>query len=103
MPGCCARAASGQAATELAITLMKSRRRMQPSACHVEDDASFERLSDKRGSVRFGPRADICSAPAHVRLTPKSGHSQCKKEMSALGQKRTLSYLFDHVVGEQQE
>jgi hypothetical protein len=76
-PPCCARAASGQATTELAITLMKSRRRMQPSACHVEDGASFESLSDKRGSVRFGSQADIRTAKGHVRFTPKSGHVQC--------------------------
>jgi hypothetical protein len=71
-PPCCARAASGQAATELAIALMKSRRRMQPSACQVEDGASFESLSDKRGSVRFGSKADICSAIGYVRFTPEA-------------------------------
>src|SRR5262249_20298862 len=29
------------------------------------------------GHVRFGSKADICTAPAHVRFTPKSGHLQC--------------------------
>ena len=29
-------------------------------------------------NVRFGSKADICSAKAQVRFTPNSGHSQCK-------------------------
>src|SRR5512143_1399063 len=29
-----------------------------------------------RGFVRFGSKADICSAPTHVRFTPDSGHVQ---------------------------
>ena len=29
------------------------------------------------GSVRFGSKADICSAKRHVRFTPKSGHVRC--------------------------
>ena len=28
------------------------------------------------GSVRFGSKADMCSAKGHVRFTPKSGHVQ---------------------------
>jgi hypothetical protein len=27
--------------------------------------------------VRFGSKADICSAKSHVRFTPESGHVQC--------------------------
>ena len=27
--------------------------------------------------VRFGSKADMCSAKLHVRFTPKSGHVQC--------------------------
>ena len=30
-----------------------------------------------RQNVRFGSKADICSAKRHVRFTPESGHSQC--------------------------
>ena len=33
--------------------------------------------------VRFGSKADICSAQADVRFTPKSGHSIGSVEMSA--------------------
>ena len=47
--------------------------------------------------VRFGSKADICSAKAHVRFTPKSGH------LSALGQKRTFHHSFDHLVGARDE
>ena len=28
-------------------------------------------------NVRFGSKADICSAKWHVRFTPKSGHVRC--------------------------
>src|SRR5262249_34071458 len=28
-------------------------------------------------NVRFGSKADICTAPAHVRFTPESRHMQC--------------------------
>src|SRR5262249_24151145 len=30
--------------------------------------------------VRFGSKLDTCSAPAHVRFTPESGHVRCKLE-----------------------
>ena len=29
-------------------------------------------------NVRFGSKADMCSAERHVRFTPNSGHAQCK-------------------------
>ena len=74
---CCARAASGQAAAEAVIALMKSRRRTRPSPERLKDDASFQSLSDQGGDVRFGSKADMCSAKSHVRFTPKSGHVQC--------------------------
>ena len=31
-------------------------------------------------NVRFGPIADICSAPTHVRFTPESRHVRCNDE-----------------------
>src|SRR5262245_44063969 len=71
-------------------------------------------------NVRFGSQADICGAQTHVRFTPNSDresrHPQtvmsalpqkrtCAVQpgMSAMGQKRTLVRLFDHLVsaGEQ--
>ena len=27
--------------------------------------------------VRYGSKADMCSAKSHVRFTPESGHVQC--------------------------
>jgi hypothetical protein len=30
-------------------------------------------------NVRFGSKADICSAMGHVRFTPESGHVQCNQ------------------------
>ena len=48
--------------------------------------------------VRFGSKADICSAKEHVRFTPKA--DMCSATlMSALCQKRTSGHLFDHFVG----
>jgi hypothetical protein len=32
-----------------------------------------------RPNVRFGSKADMCSAKGHARLTPKSGHVRCKE------------------------
>ena len=43
-----------------------------------------------RADVRFGSKADMCSAQGDVRFTPKSGHVQCNSAMSAKCQKRTL-------------
>jgi len=48
--------------------------------------------------VRFGSKADICSAQGHVRFTPNSD-IDCVFRHVALGQKRTLLDLFDHLVG----
>src|SRR5262249_39000378 len=35
------------------------------------------RLVKAPGNVRYGSKADICSAKRHVRSTPKSGHMHC--------------------------
>ena len=34
-------------------------------------------LQPRRADVRFGSKADMCSAKGHVRSTPESGHVQC--------------------------
>jgi hypothetical protein len=39
--------------------------------------AAMEPLSVNRENVRFGSKADICSAKAYVRSYSKSGHVQC--------------------------
>jgi hypothetical protein len=65
---------------------MKSRRRTVIFRSEVKYDASFESLSDESGYVRFGSKADICSAQAHVRFTPNSDRESGlpAKVMSAL-------------------
>ena len=65
----------------------------------VKDDASFRSLSDWGGNVRFGSKADMCSALGHVRFTPnsdrESGHRQTV--MSALSPKADMCGAQAHV------
>ena len=54
--------------------------------------------------VRFGSKADMCSAKGHVRFTPESGHVQCTSPCplsanSGLMQLQQTASLFDRVVG----
>jgi hypothetical protein len=54
--------------------------------------------------IRFGSKADICSAKRHVRFTPESGHVQCTSSCllwakSGLMQRSKKGLLFDHVIG----
>ena len=51
-----------------------------------------------RSNVRFGSKADICSAIRHVRFTPKSGHVQCKEGCPLCANSGHCA-LFDHLVG----
>ena len=44
---------------------------------HLRVSANLESVSGSGGDVRFGSEADICSAQAHVRFTPESGHVRC--------------------------
>src|SRR5262249_61783977 len=55
----------------------------------------------------LGPKADICTAPAHARFTPESGHVRCKQECplwakSGLMQ-RSKGSLFDQLVGDREK
>ena len=60
----------------------------KPIACVFEHYADFNRLSLVK-NVRFGSKADMCSAKAHVRFTPESGqpswvnngHSLCYSDI----------------------
>ena len=49
--------------------------------------------------VRFGSKADICSAKRHVRFAPESGHVRCKEgyPLSA-NSGHQLAGVFDHLV-----
>ena len=86
--GCCARAASGQAAAEPTIPLMKLRRRIAfPKAQDHANYAITAGICDTRNGVqwsvctaailsrhvRFGSWADIVAAIANVRFTPENG------------------------------
>ena len=52
-------------------------------------------------NVRFGSKADMCSAKGHVRFTPKSGHVQCTADVRyvPIADIGTNQFLFDHLVG----
>src|SRR5262249_26018193 len=87
---CCARTASGQAAADPAITLMKSRRRIAftkagttPNRTRLQQgfptggmgsDRHFAWQQPSGSNVRFGSEADISHRPMNVRFTPESGH-----------------------------
>src|SRR5262249_55989918 len=81
----CARAADGHEATAPPSTLIKSRRLIvvAPEA-QIRNGNNPHRSSEGAVSepsyVRFGSKADMCSARAHVRFTPnsdrESGHRQ---------------------------
>ena len=49
-------------------------------------------------NVRFGSKADMCSAKGHVRFAPESGHVRCNSICPLWAKKRTSSDLFDHLV-----
>ena len=69
---CCARAASGQENAAPPRAPRKSLRLM-PASNQGIVAASFERRK-RRPNVRFGSKADMCSAKRHVRFSANSGH-----------------------------
>jgi hypothetical protein len=89
---CCARAASGQAAPEPTITLMKSRRRIAfteagttPTRTRLHQGfapremgfrGQFARQQTLAAHVRFGSKADITDGRSDVRFTPKADISR---------------------------
>ena len=48
-------------------------------------------------NVRFGSKADMCSAKGHVRFTPNSGHVQCTNSCLLCANSGHLC-LFDHFI-----
>ena len=48
-------------------------------------------LTQVQGDVRFGSKADMCSAQDDVRFTPESGHLNCTRECPLYPQQRTLA------------
>ena len=59
-------------------------------------DLRAERAVD----VRLGSKADMCGAPTHVRFTAESD-IKCDIMKCRFGQKRTVVYLFENLVGAQ--
>ena len=61
------------------------------------------RASAKRATgsgVRFGSKADICSAKRHVRFTPKSGHLQRTSPCPLCANSGHAAHTsLDHLVG----
>ena len=47
--------------------------------------------------VRFGSKADMCSAKRHVRFTPESGHLQCNRDVRFVP-KADINGLFDDLI-----
>src|SRR5262245_6198910 len=66
--------------------------------CGVLDATPLWHFDAVERAPSTASNADICSAQAHVRFTPKAT-SNATHGMSAKGQKRTLAVLFDHLVG----
>jgi hypothetical protein len=72
-PDCCARATSGQVATVPPISVMNSRRCM--FAPRLKGIVAVQTCTRKGpADVRFGSKADMCSAKRHVRFGPNSDH-----------------------------
>src|SRR5262245_20435091 len=75
LPVCCADVLMGHVAVALTISVMNSRRLIAaPEALrgHRTDLLFSLEGVDDRGDVRFGSKADMCSARAHVCFTPNS-------------------------------
>jgi hypothetical protein len=71
---CCARAATGHAAAPPTSLMTRAASNTTPFLGIVTAQiAKLEGPTD----VRFGSKADICSAIRHVRFTPESGHVRC--------------------------
>src|SRR5262249_46717895 len=64
-----------------------------PGPNDLAEGAATESLVAIRYNVRFGSKADICTAPAHVRFTPNSDRESRHPQpvMSALPPKRTCA------------
>ena len=84
--GCCACTESDSTAAKAPTKTMNSRRRIDSPQRHRTEAsyrlnrAHWKGVAKRMGQpcdVRFGSKADICSAKWHVRFAPNSGHVQC--------------------------
>src|SRR5215475_6931260 len=74
LPVCCADVLIGHVAVAPTISVMNSRRLIASPEAQTRNGSNLRRHSGRGslGDVRFGSKADICSAQAHVCFTPKS-------------------------------
>ena len=96
---CCARAMKGRAATALLRSAMNSRRLI--TAPEAQDRASYRPTPAHRkgvathliqpSDVRFGSKADICSAQADVRYVPIAGTLAELQQSDPAGKRRQIS------------
>src|SRR5262245_4814894 len=113
---CCARAVNGHAAAEPQTTFKNSRRLIDTPEAKNRPSYRLKPAYWKGPNVRFGSYADMCSAQAHVRLTPNSDRVSGPRQtvMSALPPKADMcgaiwdvrfgpiadiAHSFDYIVG----
>ena len=61
-----------------------------------------EFMSERRAvsiDVRFGSKADMCSALGDVRFTPNSGHVRCTRRCPLCARRELMHCGIDHSVG----
>src|SRR5262249_3794993 len=94
-PACCARAVSGQAATPPRSAINSRRLITDPEV----SGRYWHNLALEEAHVRFGSKADICSAQAHVRFTPDSDRESGfpQTSMSALPPRADMCGAVVHV------
>ena len=74
-----------------------------PPMLETRDCTGKIRFSGRAIDVRFGSKADMCSAKGHVRSTPGSGHMQLQIADVRYVPKADITASFDHLVGGRQQ
>src|SRR5262249_55760329 len=100
---CCARTETGQAAVAPPSNLMNSRRLIASPRGSCRGIVTIQtRLVKGWPNVRFGSKADICSAQRHVRFTPESDIN-CVERHVRFGPKADWPPSLDHLVGAREQ
>src|SRR4029077_17956183 len=68
------------------------------SCCAPWPKGRYVKLAPYDPDVRFGSKADMCSAKRHVRFTPKSGHVQRTGACPLCANSGHQLKLFDYLV-----
>jgi hypothetical protein len=61
--------------------------------------STLEGVERDAGHVRFGSKADMCSAQAHVRFTPKADMCGATRDVRFGPEADIAQTLLDHLVG----